>query len=284
MNIKICDAHNDFLTEIDSKNYNFYLNKCKKYGVKKLSASFWDTNLSYRDIKSKLEAIKPFIEENKDVLLLHIEDLHWLKDKESLNFLLSCHPFSCSLTWNDKNALASGSKSHGGLTKWGKHCLKMLLKNNIAVDLSHLNRCSFYQVANIVKDNLYCSHTGFCGVVKHKRNLTDKQIETIVKSNGFIGLFFFDECISKSKVASIADIVNNIKYFTSRYGYDNIGFGADFYGISHYPEKLEDYKDFKSLYNALLCNGFSIHQIEKLFYKNYLDFLKRLKNSYRTNN
>ena len=105
--------------------------------------------------------------------------------------------------------------------------------------------------------------------------MTDKQVETIVKSNGFIGLFFFDRCVKIGKDFSVFDIVENLKYFANRWGFDNIGIGSDFYGIENYPNGLENYCDFLNLTQALMDAGFNKEQIEKLYHKNFEEFLNR---------
>ena len=274
--IKICDSHNDFLTELSVCDLEKYISDCKIKGVEKICVSYWSTQ--QKEIETDLFQRAKILHDCGDYLL-HIEDLWWVKDEEKLNFLIKLQPFSCSLTWNFDNDLAGGSKENGGLTLWGKECIKSLTKNNIVIDVAHLNRKSFWQVAKILRNHIYCSHTGFNGVVNHKRNLTDKQIDFIVRSNGYIGLFFFDQC-TKSKTNKenfcLENIVENINYFTSRWGCNNIGIGSDFYGIENKPFGLCDYEDFVNLKTALEKAGYSKNQIERIFYKNFKNFLSRL--------
>jgi len=277
--IKICDTHNDFLTEFEIEQLTTYIKNCQKQEVEIICASYWSTERKRNFIKSELVERAKILRAESN-FLLHIEDLWWIKNEDDLNFLIELHPFSCSLTWNFKNNLAGGTKSNGELTDFGKACVERLLKENIIVDVAHLNQKSFEQVTEIVKHNIYCSHTGFDGMKKNRRNLTDEQIEKIIDSGGFMGLFFFDKCV-KVKPNSrfdVDDIVANLKYFTECFGFDNIGIGSDFYGIKKPPENLKDYEDFANLHNALKYASFSDTQIEKIFYRNFYDFLKRCEN------
>lgn len=270
----ICDAHNDFLTELSFEKIQDYIQNCGKEGVLKLSSSFWTTEMDKNYILNELPRRASLIDNDKT--LLHIEDLWWVENEKDLKFLKEIKPFSCSLTWNNVNALASGSKAEGGLTKWGRRVVDVLQDEGIIIDLAHLNRKSFFEVANIIKNNLYCSHTGFSQVKIHKRNLTEKQIDMIVNSNGFIGLFFYDKAIKCSeREFSAKDIVQNIKFFTSQWEYDNIGIGSDFYGIDNYPKDIKNYSDFKNLKYDMLGEGFSENQIDKIFYKNFLNFTSK---------
>ena len=110
--------------------------------------------------------------------------------------------------------------------------------------------------------------------------MTDKQIEKIVDSGGFVGLFFFEDCIKNKKRLSfdIFDIATNIKYFTNHWGFENLGIGTDFYGIEKYPMGLESYDGFETLKNAMEREGFSKKQIEKIFYQNFENFIMRVQN------
>ena len=275
MNLKICDTHNDFLTELEAGELAGYIEACGREKVETICASYWPTKKSKEKIKNELPRRAEILRNASPSYLLHIEDLWWVQTPEDAKLLASLEPFSCSLTWNDKNSLASGSKAEGGLTEWGRFVLAQLLEAGVTVDVAHLNRESFYDVVKIVGNNIYCSHTGFYGVRRSPRNLTDKQIDIIVRSGGFVGLFFFDKCLKKSSdksAFSIKDIVKSLRYFTSRWGYDNIGIGSDFYGIENYPEGLEGYSDFPNLYVALKEEGWSEAQIDKVIYSNFNRF------------
>ena len=283
--IRICDTHNDFLTELALWQFPDYIENCKGYGVEMICASYWSTRRKLEDIEKELSQRAEILHSTSN-FLLHIEDMWWVVDENRLENLLQLNPFSCSLTWNEKNCLASGSAERGGLTTWGRECVKRLIDAKVVVDVAHLNRQGFYEVAKIVGKNIYCSHAGFYGIKHHRRNLTDKQIDIIVKSNGFVGLFFFDKCIKKVNKRGkapfcVADIVENINYFTSRWGCDNLGIGSDFFGIETYPFDLQNYGDFKNLAKELKKNGYSEKQVDKIFYQNFKDYMDRL-NSEKT--
>lgn len=278
--LKICDTHNDFLTELEPCEFESYISGCKASGVKRICASYWSTRREKP--KEELLGRSELLRNLDSDFLLHIEDLWWVKDEKDLKFLTEMKPFSCSLTWNGSNVLAGGCGSKAGLSQWGKCCLEKLVENEITVDVAHLNRKSFWQVAKIVKDNIYCSHAGFYGVRRQERNLTDKQIDFIVRSNGFVGLFFFDKCVqgrnnkNGARPFGVDDIVQNLRYFSDRWGFDNIGIGTDFYGIDNPPQGLDDYGGFEKLFAILKKAGFSERQIEKIFYQNFEDFLTRI--------
>lgn len=274
----ISDTHNDFLTELASGEIEKYIACCKKENVKTICASYWTSEKNKAEIMKELPLRAELLRGSG--YFLHIEDLWWVESKEDLKFLLNLKPFSCSMTWNNRTSLAGGAKSAGGLTAWGRRVLEALLSAGIVVDTAHLNRESFYEAAEIICKNIYCSHAGFYGIRRAQRNLTDKQIDTIVSSGGFIGLFFFDKCVKVGKSEdefSSSDIATNLEYFVSRWGNKNIGIGSDFFGIENNPKDLKGYSDFFNLAKVLEGRGWSEEQIESVFSGNFDRFLERIK-------
>lgn len=276
--LKICDTHNDFFTELSKDEISKYLKQIKMSGVQKVCASYWSSKKDEECIKSVLLEKADVLNGFSDIALLHLEDLWWVKSETELMFLKRLKPFSCSLTWNGANNMAGGVGSDVGLSRWGERVLSELNEAGVVIDLAHLNRKSFWQVAKFLDAPLYCSHTGFYGVKRKERNLSDKQIDAIVESGGFVGLFFFSDCIQvgTKKVFDSQDVILNLKYFTSRWGFDNIGFGTDFFGVEKLPLEMSGYGDFAKLKTEMRKAAFSAEQIDKIFFQNFEEFLSRI--------
>ena len=140
------------------------------------------------------------------------------------------------------------------------------MKEGIIIDLAHLNKKSFYQVAGCGQ-KLFCSHTCFDEVCSHKRNLDKKQIQTIVDSGGLVGLTLVGDFLGGRE---LENVYNHIDYFIKNFGADNLAIGTDFYGTEQLPYELEQYKDFAKLELPQTT-------LNKIFHKNYYDFQKTCK-------
>lgn len=274
--MNICDCHNDFFGELDKEHLQEYVNTCENSGVSFLSGSYWTTKKDW-DIFEDIRARKKKIADQKS-FVLHIEDLGFLKDEQDIEKLLKINPFSCSLTWNFDNDFAGGSYGENKLTKKGEKLIKNLQKNNILIDFAHLNKKSFFDVANLIEKPPYISHTGFCFVRDDKRNLDDEQIRFIVENNGFLGMFFYDKLNAKTDAIkndfSVKNIAKNIAGFVERFGNNNLGIGSDFFGIEAPPKNLENYKHFQNLHDELKVLGMSENDISKIFCDNFQTYLK----------
>lgn len=277
--MNICDCHNDFFGEKKEADLQTYVDACAKSGVCFLSGSYWTTK-KQGDIISDICARKQKISDPK-CFVLHVEDLGFLKDENDIGRLIETKPFSCSLTWNFDNEFAGGSYGMQKLTKKGENLIKKLKKNNILIDFAHLSKKSFFDVAKIVEQPPYVSHTGFCFVREDKRNLDDEQIKFVVKNNGFVGMFFYDKLTTKNDIEkarySVGNIAQNIAEFVDRFGGDNLGIGSDFFGVETKPTNLDDYDDFVNLENELKKLGMQKIDIDKIFSHNFQSFLKNVK-------
>ena len=187
------------------------------------------------------------------------------------------HPLSATLTWNNPNQFAGGAHSRNGLTTLGKECVKILEKKGVLIDTAHLSRSAFYEVAKITTFPIYNSHSNIFSLKRNSRNLTDKQMDLIVESNGFLGVTFYDKFIS-SKEVSCMDVARQFDYAIKKFGYNNIGIGSDLYGIEpqHLPLDLSGYSQLDNLENALKKLGYDEKVTKKLFYENFQAFLKRV--------
>lgn len=277
--MNICDCHNDFFGEQEAGDLQGYIDSCANCGVSFLSGSYWTTKKTC-DMFFDIELRQKKIVDPK-CFVLHIEDLGFLKDENDVERLKLLKPFSCSLTWNFDNVFAGGSYGDKNLTKKGENLIKNLQKSNILIDFAHLNKKSFFDVANKIDQPPYVSHTGFCFVSDDKRNLDEEQIEFVVKNNGFVGMFFYDKLNVKNDVGTakfcVEHIAQNIAEFVDRFGGDNLGIGSDFFGIDRPPKNLENYGDFNNLKTELNNLGMKDFEIDKIFCKNFQTYLKKIK-------
>lgn len=276
--MNICDSHTDFLTEISSQEERFnYVKSIKKY-VKTISSAVFTSKSDFtiKDVENFKNELDFYNKVFKTKFLFSIEDLGFVKTKKDFENLLKLKPFSITLTWNFKNQFAGGAHTNFGLTNLGKSAIKPMEENNILVDTAHLSKRAFYQIAKFSTKPIYNSHSNIFALHKHKRNLTDKQIQKIVDSDGFLGITIYDEFVAGRKIDA-KDVALQFDYLIKKFGYKNFGFGSDLFGISseHLPQNISGYKDFKKIAYELKCLGYKSKVIKSLMYKNFENFVKK---------
>jgi len=269
--MRLIDLHNDAVTKISHKRFLKYVKCAEKAGVQTIFVSVWTTEM--QGPLQKIRETREFLDSiNSNVQLpLHIEDA-WFINEQNIDEVIKCKPYSVGLTWNTNNNLAGGANDDGNLTLLGKKIIEKLIKNDIVIDLAHLNRPSFFEVTKLLREKgqpLLCTHTCFDEVHSHPRNLNREQIKTIVNAGGLIGLTLVGKFLSPNKRATLHDVCKHIEYFIKNFGTDNIAIGTDFFGTDNLPRGLRKYKDFKRLEKF-----FDHTTIEEILRINYCDFRK----------
>lgn len=182
-----------------------------------------------------------------------------------------------TLTWNGKNEIASGAFSEGGFTDFGKEFVKTAEDLGIVLDVSHLNRRSFFEFLNIAEKPFIASHSNADTVNNKyalKRNLTDEQIRAVKSANGIIGLNYCRDFIENEGVSGIEALAQQIRHFVSLGCEDVIALGSDFDGCEIHPE-LSGAEKLANVYDALLNDGFERNLINKIFYENAHRFFSK---------
>ena len=175
-----------------------------------------------------------------------------------------------TLTWNAVNEIGSGAFSEGGLTPFGKEFIKEAEKLDIVLDVSHLNRKSFFEFAEIAQKPFVASHSN-ADIVNNeygkKRNLSKEQIQIIRERKGLIGLNFCCDFIEDEKASDIDSVCRQIDYFKKFECDDIIAFGFDFDGCT-VNENFNGIEKIPLLYSELKKRGYEESFLHKMFYEN----------------
>ncbi|MFQ6723831.1 MAG: dipeptidase [Clostridia bacterium] len=275
--MNISDSHNDFVTAMAVEDQKQYINSINNCGGCNVGCAVFTENMNISNIIECYKHIKDLQQYFYGNLIFSIEDLSCVKTLDELNSVIDLKPFSATLTWNYANQFAGGADSKQGLTPLGKLCIDILERNNILVDTAHLSRKAFYDLCKISKLPIYNSHSNIYTLKRHNRNLTDKQIEIIVKTGGYLGLTLYDKFISNNKISS-KDIALQFDYLITRFGYKNFGLGTDFYGIdnTHLPIDIKAYQDIINLVKELKILGYNNNVVDSLLFKNFDNFVNRM--------
>ncbi|SFU49190.1 membrane dipeptidase [Clostridium sp. DSM 8431] len=221
--------------------------------------------LSKAEKKGKMGAFISI--EEGEVLKGNIENLKKVYDK-GIRII--------TLTWNYKNKLGYPNYNYlykdNGLTSTGIEIVKEMEDLGIVPDASHLSDGGFYDLVKTCKKPFIASHSNSRSITNHPRNLTDDMIKLLANRGGIMGINFCADFLGKNEVSSIEDMVSHIKHIKKVGGIDVISIGSDFDGIENEVE-IKDASEIQKLENALIKEGFTYDEIEKIYYKNALRVL-----------
>lgn len=183
-----------------------------------------------------------------------------------------------TLTWNAPNEIASGAFSSGGLTEFGKEVIKKCEKLKMVIDVSHLNRQSFFDVAENTGKPFIASHSNpdiISTDSGRKRNLTDEQIEIIKNRGGLIGINFYKDFLDVENKSGIDALKVHLDYLLERGCENVIAFGGDFDGCD-LSNGISGIESIEEICNSLLKSGYNEELINNLFYNNADLFFEKM--------
>ena len=180
-----------------------------------------------------------------------------------------------TLTWNGENELGSGHTTGHGLSDFGRAAVREMEKENILVDVSHLNDRGFAELLDVVTKPFVATHSNARALCSHKRNLTDDMIREMVRRDCLIGLNYFVKFLcDDGDVKSLDDLYRHVMHFFELGAQKNLALGSDFDG-SVLPEYLNTPAKAASFYGYLLSRGVSQEDADGIFYKNAQAFFHK---------
>ena len=184
-----------------------------------------------------------------------------------------------SLSWNAQGPLASGHDTHEGLSSLGLEALRLMEREGVVLDVSHLNDECFSDVARASERPFVASHSNARAVCGHKRNLTDAQFGEIRARGGIVGLNFCtgflvdDAWDERGERITFDEIAAHIEHWLELGGEDVIALGGDFDGAS-VPALLNG-ADKLPAFAQSIEQRFGATVAAKFCYQNALAFFER---------
>ena len=164
------------------------------------------------------------------------------------------------------------------LSPKGKALIEKLIRKKIWLDVSHLRRRVFEQVATLNRNRtpLIASHSNAYGVCPNTRNLTNDQIKVIVASGGLIGVCLHQPLIAnKTSQANLKKLVDHIEYLIKVAGAKHIAIGTDLEGLIRPPKSLSRLEHLPKIAQEMKKRGMSQTTIEAVMWRNVLRVLGR---------
>lgn len=222
---------------------------------------------------------------NKTICVLTVEEGGILEDRiERLDELHHRGVRMITLTWNHENCIGFPNKDYKykdkGLKPFGIEVVEKMDKLGIIVDVSHLSDEGFYDVVKYGKRPFVATHSNAREIMNHSRNLTDDMIIHIKDRGGAIGLNYYGAFLQENGKCTFEIMCKHIEHIIKIGGEDIICLGSDFDGIEG-ELPMKGCEDLELFSEAMINYGFSIELVEKICFKNAVEFYKRYEASER---
>jgi membrane dipeptidase len=184
---------------------------------------------------------------------------------------------------------APGTGMSGGLTQAGRELIQEMDRLKMILDVSHLTDEGFTEAISLFKGPVWASHNNCRKLVNHQRQLNDEQIKILLERDAVIGgvldtWMLADNWVRgkddpKQRGVNLETVVDHYDHICQIAGNSlHVAIGSDLdgaYGKEQSPFDLEDISDLQNLRSLLVNRGYSSKDVENIFYKNWLRFLKR---------
>ncbi|WP_436513438.1 dipeptidase [Clostridium thermobutyricum] len=182
-----------------------------------------------------------------------------------------------TLTWNYENSIGYPNfnfvHKDKGLKKTGFDIVDELERFNIIPDCSHLSDRGFWDLIEHCKKPFIATHSNARAIQNHPRNLTDEMIKALGNKGGITGINFCSDFVADSEITKVKGLVRHMSHIRNKGGIDILALGSDFDGIENEVE-VKDCSYMGILIDEMKKEGFTVNDIEKVFYKNAMRIFK----------
>jgi membrane dipeptidase len=189
-----------------------------------------------------------------------------------------------------RGVYAYGTDSEGGIGQKGRELLKEMEQLNMILDATHLCDTSFREAMDCFQGAVWASHHLCRSITPHNRQFSDEQFKELIERQAIIGMAFDawmmipnwtrGKSTPENTGLTLAHIVPHIDHLCQIAGNSlHVGIGSDLdgaFGKEQCPQDLETIADLQKLENILLTKGYTPQDVENIFYKNWIRFLKRV--------
>lgn len=213
-------------------------------------------------------------------VIYSIEGCDYILSTSELEYLKNLGLDSILLVWNNENKYGSGNRSNKGLTDEGIDFLQKAIELGLIIDLSHMNKFTFYDTVNLLNNNknrnpkVIVSHSNSYEIHNHPRNLDDDQLYALKDFNPLMGLVIYNNFIGNENMNLKIEFLKHIKHIESILGIDSISIATDDMSFENilfnYELKpnLFSYEFIQEELVELLTMVYNKEQVEAIMYKN----------------
>jgi len=168
--------------------------------------------------------------------------------------------------------------------------LKEVKKLNLILDVTHLTDDGFDEVIDLYEGPVWASHHNVRKIVPNQRQLTDDQIKRLIERKAVIGGMLdcwamdirFIDTVSDPwqlniRLENLVDHWDHICQIAGNSLHVAIGTDLDgIFGTEQSPWDMNSIADLQKYQSILLNRGYTPEDIENIFSKNWLRFLRNV--------
>lgn len=185
------------------------------------------------------------------------------------------------------NEYCHGTGSPGGLTDDGRQLLAEMHRVGMLLDATHLADDSFWEALDLFPGPVLASHHNCRSLVPGDRQLTDEQIQALIRRGAVIGAAFDNWMLTPGwkkyvtpvetvTLENVADHIDHVCQLAGNARHSGIGTDLDGgFGKEQSPADIDTIAEIPRLGEILSRRGYSDADIERIFWRNFVEFFER---------
>ena len=285
-----CSFLNKWLKDFNSDNVSGLIANLYFMNPEEMKHEIGENEINVVDMfKKSTEMFKELLPNTK--VIFSIEGCDYISGPDELEELYNLGLRNILLVWNNPNKYGSGNVADYGLTPLGKEFLIKAIDLGISIDMSHMNRNTFFDTIDLIKEQkelgkevkVIASHSNTKKYCSHIRGLEDDQIKALREVDGILGLvgfvpFIKDEDNEKDPKEIYLE---HIQHAVQLMDIDHVGVSTDDMVFSielfgdNYGDMLFKHETIKRDLVDLLKTKFNEKDVNKILYENVNNKLLR---------
>ncbi|KAF2815499.1 uncharacterized protein BDZ99DRAFT_197355 [Mytilinidion resinicola] len=239
-------------------------------------------------LASRADDLLRIFKEGKVASMIGVEGLHQIGNSASV--LRMYHKLGVryvTLAHNKNNMYADSAvakrPAHSGLSEEGKAMVKEMNRIGMMIDLSHVSDATMMAALDHSRAPVAFTHSSCYSLVNHARNVPDNVLDRLKENNGIIMISLIPPFTHKDGAAANVDhVVDHIVHVAERIGFDHIGLGSDFDGMTKAVNGVEDVSKWPNLVAKMLSRGIARENVEKVLGLNVVRVLNDIESVSRS--
>jgi len=179
---------------------------------------------------------------------------------------------NCDTPWAD--SASTDPTGRDGLSEFGLKLIEEMNRLGMLVDLSHVSSATMRKALEVSIAPVIFSHSSAYALCNNPRNVPDDILDLTRTNGGLVMVNFYNNFVTCSDTATVADVADHIDYIKNRIGIDFVGIGADYDGINRVPNGLEDVSKYPTLFQELQDRGWTDSELKQLAGLNLIRVLR----------
>jgi membrane dipeptidase len=187
----------------------------------------------YRDVYMQVRRHSDFADAKRQKrmgIVLSFEAVTMLEDKlDRLELFRGLGVLVMQLSYNKGSPFGMGvlGDPKSGLTALGRKAVVSMNTLGIAIDLSHSNESTSFDVLKISTKPVLITHAGCSAVYVHPRNKSDALLRALAQKGGVVGIYDLPYLTASPKQPTLDDYMAHMTHALKICGEDHVGIGSD---------------------------------------------------------